>query len=483
MKENVLFIFTDQWKADCLGFRGHEIVKTPNLDRLSQISTFYKNSYSVCPLCTPARGSIRTGLYPHQSGIIDNCDVGGSRQEYLPNSAVTWLDAMRDSGRKTGYFGKWHLGLDWQSTDKEVEFDLCRVEGDRERHKTRIPEPPVTERGQLKGLEDIKKAKKSEDMYPPFYGKLDSIEKRFEYRVTQKTLDFLERNQGKPWCLTASLVGPHFPNCNPEPFYSMYDDVDIPLPENMGDRFENKPWFQNRTWWPTVAANHFDKKEWQKTIRAYYGSITMMDHFIGQILDKAKECSGGRKTRVIFTADHGEMAGAHGRFDKGAYFYEEVIKTPLLMCEDLNGSQPAAESGLFCNTLDIAQTFFRIAGSGCENGQDLRTLAEAGRSQEVYSNYYKYNGHSFEIRTIRTERYKYSFVPQDIDELYDLENDPYEMNNLSDDCYHQEIKNRLKQKVLAHMKETGDYLTDQLEDLPPAGKIGAPAYPELRLQY
>ena len=90
--------------------------------------------------------------------------MGGSRQEYLPNSAVTWLDAMRDSGRKTGYFGKWHLGLDWQSTDKEVEFDLCRVEGDRERHKTRIPEPPVTERGQLKGLEDIKKAKKSEDM-------------------------------------------------------------------------------------------------------------------------------------------------------------------------------------------------------------------------------------------------------------------------------------------------------------------------------
>ena len=62
MKENVLFIFTDQWKADCLGFRGHEIVKTPNLDRLSQISTFYKNSYSVCPLCTPARGSIMTGL-------------------------------------------------------------------------------------------------------------------------------------------------------------------------------------------------------------------------------------------------------------------------------------------------------------------------------------------------------------------------------------------------------------------------------------
>ena len=276
--DNILFIFTDQWQGGATGYNAHPIVKTPNLDRLAKKSVNYVNSFTVCPLCTPARGAIMTGLYPHQSGVIDNCDVGASRQEYLPNSAYTWLDAMRDSGRKTGYFGKWHLGLDWQTPDKHVDFDICRIESDRIVHETRIPQAPVTERGQLDGHTDLGKAKLSEDMYAPFYGKLSSLADRFEYKVTQKTLAFLEENKDQPWCVTASLVGPHFPNCNPEPFYSMYDDVDIPLPDNFCDRFLGKPWYQNRKWWPTVCADHFDEAQWKKTIRAYYGSITMMDH-------------------------------------------------------------------------------------------------------------------------------------------------------------------------------------------------------------
>lgn len=72
----------------------------------------------------------------------------------------------------------------------------------------------------------------------------------------------------------------------------MYDDVDIPLPESINDNFLNKPWYQTRKWWPSIDTEYFDEKEWKKTIRAYYGSITMMDYFIGQILEKAKECSG-----------------------------------------------------------------------------------------------------------------------------------------------------------------------------------------------
>lgn len=484
--ENVLFIFTDQWQAQCLGYHGHKIVKTPNLDELSKSSIDFSNSYTVCPLCTPARGSIMTGLYPHESGVIDNCDVGATVQEYLPSTAYTWIDAMTDSGRKTGYFGKWHLGLDWQENKEEVDFDICRIESDREKHKTRIPEAPVSERGQLNGRQDPSEQKKSDDMYSPFYGKLNSIEDRFEYKVTQRALKFLEENKDEPWCLTASLVGPHFPNLCPEPFYSMYDDADIEFPKNMNDTFQNKPWYQSRKWWPSVVTDTFDEKEWKKTIRAYYSSITLMDYFIGQILEKAKQCSGGRKTRVIFTADHGEMAGSHSKFDKGSYFYEEVMKTPLLLCEDLNGTQSNSTCDEFCNTLDIAQTFFDLAGKRCQNGVNLFKLADGEfgtREKEVFSNYYKYNGHSFEIRTIRTERYKYSFVPQDIDELYDLEKDPYELRNLSDDCHYQEIKAELKKKVLDNMKKNNDYLLNIIDRLPEAGCLTAPEYPELKLNY
>ena len=403
-----------------------------------------------------------TGLYPHQSGIIDNCDVGASTQEYLPKSSITWLDRRQESGRKTGYFGKWHLGLDWQSKETGVEFDICRIESDRLKHETRIPEATVTERGQLKNMQDPRSAKKSDDDYVPFYKKLDSIEKRFEYKVTKKTMEFLEKNRDKPWCVTASLVGPHFPNSNPEPFYIMYDQVDIPMPKSMYDTFQNKPWYQSRKWWPSIDTEYFDEHEWEKTIRAYYGSISLMDYFIGQILEKAKECSGGRKTIVIFTSDHGKMLGNHGKFDKHAYCYEDVIRTPLLVCPDLKGEQEKNVCANNCNTLDIAQTFFELAGCKCKNGRSLFKLSEdkKEKKEDIYCNYYKYNGHSFEIRAIKEGNIKYSFIPQDIDELYDLSTDPNEMINLSD-----------------------DYLCDILDFLPEAGTIGKPEYPALKKNY
>ena len=403
-----------------------------------------------------------TGLYPHQSGIIDNCDVGASTQEYLPKSSITWLDRRQESGRKTGYFGKWHLGLDWQSKETGVEFDICRIESDRLKHETRIPEATVTERGQLKNMQDPRSAKKSDDDYVPFYKKLDSIEKRFEYKVTKKTMEFLEKNRDKPWCVTASLVGPHFPNSNPEPFYIMYDQVDIPMPKSMYDTFQNKPWYQSRKWWPSIDTEYFDEHEWEKTIRAYYGSISLMDYFIGQILEKAKECSGGRKTIVIFTSDHGEMLGNHGKFDKHAYCYEDVIRTPLLVCPDLKGEQEKNVCANNCNTLDIAQTFFELAGCKCKNGRSLFKISEdkKEKKEDIYCNYYKYNGHSFEIRAIKEGNIKYSFIPQDIDELYHLSTDPNEMINLSD-----------------------DYLCDILDFLPEAGTIGKPEYPALKKNY
>ena len=403
-----------------------------------------------------------TGLYPHQSGIIDNCDVGASTQEYLPKSSITWLDRRQESGRKTGYFGKWHLGLDWQSKETGVEFDICRIESDRLKHETRIPEATVTERGQLKNMQDPRSAKKSDDDYVPFYKKLDSIEKRFEYKVTKKTMEFLEKNRDKPWCVTASLVGPHFPNSNPEPFYIMYDQVDIPMPKSMYDTFQNKPWYQSRKWWPSIDTEYFDEHEWEKTIRAYYGSISLMDYFIGQILEKAKECSGGRKTIVIFTSDHGEMLGNHGKFDKHAYCYEDVIRTPLLVCPDLKGEQEKNVCANNCNTLDIAQTFFELAGCKCKNGRSLFKISKdkKEKKEDIYCNYYKYNGHSFEIRAIKEGNIKYSFIPQDIDELYDLSTDPNEMINLSD-----------------------DYLCDILDFLPEAGTIGKPEYPALKKNY
>lgn len=484
-KDNILFIFTDQWKYECTGFHGHPVVKTPNLDSLYEMSADFENANCIVPLCTPARGCIMSGLLPHESGVVDNCDVGASGQEYMLANQHLWLDAAVASGYKTAYYGKWHLGPEWPEHQSAVDFDPCRkTEWNRAVHEQGAQEPAVTVLGQLKPEHPIQPTVEKDGDYAPFYKKLDSKEQRLEYKVTQRTLDFLDNvSEDEPWCLTASFVGPHFPSDLPEPYFSMYPYQDMVLPENYADKFINKPWFHGRKWWPTVCADDLTEEQWKKTISAYYGCITMMDDFIGEILEKAKQHTGGRKTRVIFTADHGEMLGAHGKFDKHAYFYEEVLRVPLLICSDLAGDSLKVTRKEFVGTQDIAQTFYDLCGESHGTGRSLLSLAEDPTPKDWpkagYSNYYKYNGHSFEERCVKTERYKYVWCPQDIDELYDLASDPGEMHNLSDKRDYQDILSELKELLHTRLIETNDPLLEQASTLPPAGTCGLPLYPAL----
>jgi arylsulfatase A-like enzyme len=481
MKDNVLFILTDQWRADSLSCHGHSVVKTPHIDILAKNSIDYRNSFTVCPLCTPARGCLMTGLLPHKSGIVDNCHVGASKQSFLPNTAYTWLDEFVANGYRTAYYGKWHLGNLWDSKKHGVDFDICS----QEVKPNFKPANPASERGEIrKGFHTLYQDKVLEDenYNPPFYKKIDSIEERVEYKVKEKALNFLNNldDEDSPWCLTASFVSPHFPLSLPEPYFSMYNPESIELSDSINDRFLNKPWFQNRHWWPSMITDGFSKLEWQKTMSAYFGMVSMTDALIGEIIEKAKLVSGGRKTRVIFTADHGEMLGAHSRFDKGAYFYDDVMRTPLVVCPDLNGTQNQIISEEFVSTADIAKTMFNLASN--KSGKNIVTQKEMNNEKIVYGQYHKYNGHSFEVRCIRTDKYKYSYIPQDIDELYDLEKDPNELTNVSDWVEYQDIKSKLKSTLLEHIELEKDYLLD-LKQLPQAGCISKPDYPVVKVNY
>lgn len=483
--DNILFIFTDQWRNDCVGFHGHPVVKTPCLDALSELSTDFINSTSIVPLCTPARGCMMSGLLPHQSGVIDNCDVGATNQEYMLSSTYTWLDAAVGAGYQTAYYGKWHLGPDWIDAHPEIDFDFCgKPEGNRVRHALGPQEPAVTIRGQLRPEHPIQPEVECNGNYPPFYEKLQTVQERHEDTVRKRAVDFLAAHgDSAPWCLTASFVGPHFPSTLPEPYWSMYPGEEMELPANHIDKFINKPWFQSRNWWPSVYSDTLTEQQWKKTISAYYGCVTMMDALIGEILQAAKKHSGGRPTRVIFTSDHGEMLAAHGKFDKHAYFYEEVLRTPLLICPDLNKPAPKSTRHEFVNTQDIAQTFFDLCGETHGGGRSLFPLAQDATptnwADYAFSNYYKYNGHSFELRCVKNHQYKYVWCPQDIDELYDLEKDPGELFNLSDNRAYQGILAELKAVLHQRLRETNDPLLQNAAQLPAAGTCGAPVYPPM----
>ena len=470
---NVLFIMTDQWRYECFGYKGHPIVKTPNVDFIAGKSFVFENAHTITPLCSPARGCLMTGKLPHVNGVTDNYSTGYARQPVLSPDLYTFLDSARDNGFRTGYFGKWHLGVE---TLEGKGIAVGAKDGFRKKDP---PQGPATARGELlPGARQMYGAtKKHPGDNPPFYALADKIEDLREYRIKEETCAFLANgDKDKPWFAMASFPGPHFPHTIPEPYHSMYNYTKMPLPKSIGDRFLNKPWFQNRHWWPSMETDNLTDTDWQKTTAAYYGFISLVDDLIGELLQTARQNANGRGVTVVFCADHGEMLGNHSRFDKGGYFYEDVMRIPLLISEDIFADNAARRDiAQYCGIQDLSKTTFGLTGHPIPQGRDLLKLAKGNSTDNwpevAYGAYYKYNGHTMEVRCIATPRYKYSFVPQDIDELYDLETDPLEMNNLSDRDEYADIKAELKEKVLAWMRENDDYLLDRLDNLPPAGTI------------
>ena len=221
-----------------------------------------------------------------------------------------------------------------------------------------------------------------------------------------------------------------------------------------------------------------DDEEWKTVIAYSHAHIALVDEAIGRVLDAIDRLGLADSTAVVFASDHGDMEGAHNRFDKGAYFYEEVWRIPLII--RMPDAVPATQDA-FVSLLDIGETLFSLIGAESPSdqpraGRDLLPLVgvttrPSGWDQVAYGVYYRYNGYSFEVRAIRNARYKYVWNPQATDEFYDLQTDPHEMKNLSGQPQPSDPENDLRDQLLAWLCGIGDDLPDRLDRLPPAGSI------------
>ena len=220
-----------------------------------------------------------------------------------------------------------------------------------------------------------------------------------------------------------------------------------------------------------------DEGKWRRAIAAPWGHMTMVDAMIGDILRTLEQSGLEEETLIVFGADHGDMCGEHNRFDKGAYFYEEAIRVPLIIRPPGGNAvrQPAHVS-----LIDLGATLFAAIGEETHargtQGRNLLPLIGSSTEpedwpREAFATYHRYNGMSFECRCIRTERHKYVWNMQEVDELYDLEQDPIEMNNLSGNPAYAEIEADLAGRVRRWLEETGDPVPDRIGDLPKAGTI------------
>lgn len=456
--KNIILFITDQWRWDTLNQPDHPC-KLPNLQAFRDESTNHVNAFTSVPLCTPARGSLFTGKLPHQTGTMDN--VQGS--SYYPHGKLhpshpTYMERLQEAGYEVCFIGKWHLGTG-TLTERGINAPLS--DGGDE------PLIPTTD------LEFADPRK------TPFYGTITEGVHMDEKRVIEGMAQ-LERLSAsdKPFCLIVSLPGPHFPHHVPQDWVALYDDLPQDFtPDNFSPQFTEtgKPQAQGAHYWPCQDTRSLTPEDWRRTTQHYWGFCSFIDDLFGQFRRKMTALGRDDDTVLAFTADHGEMLGAHGWFDKGPFFYEEVMRIPMLIRAAGQG-QGQVDTGY----VSFRNLFPSLLADSDATG--ILTPDEAARSYDatsadhVFYGYDAYQGRQFKFRGIREDRYKYAWSPHDIEEFYDLEADPQERVNRADDPAFAAEKKRLKSKLFDWMKAESDALAYGGYQLPVGSYIdGRPA--------
>jgi arylsulfatase A-like enzyme len=256
-----------------------------------------------------------------------------------------------------------------------------------------------------------------------------------------------------------STYGPHFAHYVPRRYADLYADLPTRYPDNYCPPFveEGKPKMQSKALWPCQNTRPLTEEDWRKTCQHYWAFCTHLDEQWGRVLALLDELGIAQDTVVAFGVDHGEMLGAHGNFDKGPYFYEEIMRIPLIVRDPL-GRRPRNAGG-FVNLRDLFPTLISLAGA-----EGVLTPEEEKRSywstdhEQTFTCYDGYQGREFKLRGIRTERWKYNWSPHDLCELYDLEDDPGERTNLIGAPACAEVQADLHARLMAWMQSEGDYL-------------------------
>ena len=479
---NVLFVITDQQRADHNGFMGNPTVKTPNLDSLAESGTVFDNTWVANPVCMPNRSSIMTGRMPSSHGVIFN-------DRSLDWSANTFVRRFRSSGYRTGLMGKSHL-QHGMSKNSMVPFrgessgQLPFPQGwdqveDFERYLESEPEDPadyygfdqiklsidhgasvaghhlqwaLKRGGQLAQLcidqdKDTPGTNRSEhwkQIYKPSYG----AELHSTSYVAEQTLAFIDEAQAqqKPWLAWCSFPDPHHPMTPPGKWFDMYNPADMPLPDSRTDPLTDAPAHlklfadihprDQRNW---VAPCGFGNDALlQQAIAATYGMISMIDESVGNILQHLEALGIRDNTIVVFTSDHGDMMGDHSLFLKGFMHYRGTLQVPLVI--QVPGLA-AGRSASLASSIDLGPTLMDLCGIDAYDGIQGVSLAPVLTDpkakvrqsvlieDDVSTTTAKLTPIPARTRTLLADGYRYTRNAKGEEQLFDLTQDPHEMHN------------------------------------------------------
>ena len=418
---NVIFILLDDLRFDGMGFLQPGL-NTPNIDRLARGGTYFPNAVVTSALCSPSRATILTGMTARNHGIVDNNDSSESGLTFFPSY-------LQQVGYQTAFFGKWHMG---QASDApRPGFDRWVSFAGQGNYF------PVAGRpGDLGGL-NVDGARVPQRGY-------------ITDELTDYALDWLDhgRDPGKPFFLYLSHKSVHSDPLPAERHRGQYAGHQFAIPASAADTPENnagKPrWvLDQRNTWHGIDFFYNTDLTMPEYLREYYGALSAVDDSVGRVLAWVEANGLAADTMIVFTSDNGFMIGDHGLIDKRTA-YETSMRVPLIAhCPDL--LKPGSVVEEMVANIDIGPTILEAAGLTTPEQMDGRSFLPlaTGKAQDgewrdelLYEYYWEFNYPQTPTTfALRTDRYKFIRYDelQGMNELYDLQQDPHELDNLLPD--------------------------------------------------
>lgn len=444
-KLNVLFIISDEHRPDVAGCYGNPIVKTPNIDRLAARGVRFENAYCQEPICGPSRTAVMTGTYPH------TCNAFSHKPSCILPDMPTLGSAFRDAGYKTASIGKVHIrGEDKHSRDLGFEYRPLRFYTyNYKDYEDAVGSENVDRYASHRGNSTIVNAGK----YNPDNEPVEMDESlMYDNMVADLAIDYIKENRDNPFFIWMGLEKPHPQWYAPERFHAMYDQADMPLPESHRLEHKNLP----DSYMDRIAnggnsklIQGYTEEQRRRCVAAYYANVSYMDMNLGRVVDTLDTLGLTEKTIVIYTADHGELLMDHSLFQKHCMF-EAAVGVPLIMACPKSIPVGVVKSSI-AELIDLFPTLLDMTGIPHPDTLEGHSLAkiiqdsEEDVDREAFSEYYPANAPA--ERMIRSGPWKYIYSHGDMAQLYNLEDDPQEMDNLAVKPEHAERCEAFKQRV------------------------------------
>ena len=439
-KPNILFIMFDQMTATALPSYGHPVVKTPHISQLAQEGVVFENAYCNSPLCAPSRFSMMSGQLPSRIGAYDNASL-------FPEDIPTIAHYLRDMGYYTCLSGKMHfVGAD-----------------------------------QLHGFED----RLTTDIYPGDFGWIpdwDNFQNRPTWYhnmlsvvqaglcVTSNQIDFDEevgftsirkinelarKDDERPFFLLTSFTHPHDPFAITEEYWNRYDHDKIDMPEIPSIPYDELDPHCQRLYHVSAMGEYEQTEERIRNARhAYYSAISYVDDKVGQLLATLEKTGLKDNTIIVIASDHGEMLGERGMWYKMSHF-ENAVRVPLIIhapekYTSRRIKQPVSLVDLLPTLTQIAAGKSSVQFADTIDGQTLLPLLEGGKESENASVFGEIlcEGAISPVIMIRQGKYKYIYCDEDPEQLYNLENDPNEMDNLAGQASYETLRESFRSQVM-----------------------------------